>query len=238
MNSGVSNARGIDVCGVSKTFESGAGAVHVLQDVSFSVPAGSLFTLLGASGSGKTTLLNLMGGLELPTSGHVDVFGTRVSALTTEARAKFRREQLGFVFQFYNLLPTLTAAENVKVGLELLGLSRGEVDARAAEALEAVELGGKQQRLPAQLSGGEQQRVAIARALAKRPLLVLADEPTGNLDRATGQAILGMMRALKDSHGTTFVIVTHDPEVGQLSDASFRVDRLSASSERRLKEVS
>jgi putative ABC transport system ATP-binding protein len=214
----------VEVRGLGKQYRSGDESVHILQDVSFSIPHGDFFAIVGVSGSGKTTLLNILSGLDVPTAGDVTVCGNEIAALGPEDRATFRRENLGFVFQFYNLMPTLTAKENVKLGLELLRLSRSEMNDRAAHYLGLVGLRGKEDRFPQQLSGGEQQRVAIARALAKHPLLVLADEPTGSLDRATGRSITAVMREATEWLGTTVVVVTHDEEISTHADGVLRLD--------------
>lgn len=209
--------------GVQKTFVSGEVEYQVLQEVNLTVNKGDFLAILGVSGSGKTTLLNIIGAMDVPTSGRVEVFKQELTRMSEAERTLFRRNHLGFVFQFYNLLPTLTAEENVKIGLELIGLSKEEMQQRSTHYLDAVGLQGKHKKFPSQLSGGEQQRVAIARALAKQPYLVLADEPTGNLDRATGRSVLALMRKLNRESGITFVIVTHDLEISELSDRVYRV---------------
>jgi ABC-type lipoprotein export system ATPase subunit len=209
--------------GLTKLYNNGDRQVAIFEDVSLRIEAGAFFAILGASGSGKTSLLNIMGGLDRPSSGEVEVCGQALGALSEQQRSAFRRDHLGFVFQFFNLLPTLSALENVKVALELSRLSRAVVDSRAYEYLEAVGLGDKAHRRPAQLSGGEQQRVAIARALAKQPELVLLDEPTGNLDRENADAVLDLMQTLNKRLGTTFVVVTHDQEIGAMADATYYV---------------
>jgi putative ABC transport system ATP-binding protein len=190
----------------------------VLEDVSLQIRQGEWVVILGVSGSGKTTLLNLIGALDRPDSGKVIVDGEEISHLNRWERTDFRRRKVGFIFQFYNLIPTLTAQENVETVLELIGI-RGEVlHARARGYLEAVGLHGKEEKFPSQLSGGEQQRVAIARALAKEPSLVLADEPTGNLDERTSNQVIDLMSELKRRTGTTFVIVTHNRKLGEIAD--------------------
>jgi putative ABC transport system ATP-binding protein len=202
-----------------KQYKSGDETVWILDGISFSVRAGQFFAIAGVSGSGKTTLLNIMSGLDVPTSGELLVFGHSITALDNEQRSGFRRDHLGFIFQFYNLMPMLTAEENVKLALELMPLSRAERNERAAHYLELVGLKGKGRRFPNQLSGGEQQRVAIARALAKEPLLILADEPTGSLDRGTGRGIVGLLRHAVETLGTTVVVVTHDAEISAQADS-------------------
>ncbi len=217
------NAPAVRLHGVGKTVPSGAGETRVLANVSLEVHPGELVAILGVSGSGKSTLLHIIGAMDAATEGRVEVFGRDLSRLGETERTRFRRNHLGFVFQFYNLLPMMTAAENVAIGIELLGLSRQEVAQRTQRYLDAVGLGAKAQRYPFQLSGGEQQRVAIARALAKQPLLVLADEPTGNLDRATARAVLALMHELNRESGITFLVVTHDEEVSALADRAYRL---------------
>jgi ABC-type lipoprotein export system ATPase subunit len=214
----------VEVRRLKKQYPSGDELVTIFDNVNFSIKTGEFFAILGFSGSGKTTLLNVIGGLDVPTSGEVRVFGKSVTSMSPDARTKFRRDHLGFVFQFYNLLPALTAIENVKVGMELQDLPRSEIADRAEHYLRAVGLKGKEHRRPAQLSGGEQQRVAIARALAKKPALILADEPTGNLDRGTGRSIMALMRELNSELGTTFVVVTHDTDVSALADNTYNVE--------------
>jgi putative ABC transport system ATP-binding protein len=219
----------VDVRNLHKDFRSGEETLRILDGLNVSVPPGQFFAIAGVSGSGKTTLLNIISGLDVPTSGEVLVFGQAISGLDAEGRSAFRRDHLGFIFQFYNLLPTLTAEENVKLALELLPLSRAERSERAAHFLAVVGLAGKQRRFPGEMSGGEQQRVAIARALAKQPLVILADEPTGNLDRASGRRVVALLREATETAGTTVVIVTHDSEICDQADG---VLDLSAASSR------
>ncbi len=195
---------------LTQSYRSGQGRLTVLQDISFSVDAGEFVALVGPSGSGKTTLLGLLAGLDRPESGTVWLDGTDLGALDEDARAAVRGAKVGFVFQSYHLIPTLTAQENVEVPLEL----RGEPDpTRARELLVRVGLGDRTGHYPAQLSGGEQQRVALARAFSARPRILFADEPTGNLDQRTGAAIIDLMTALNREAGTTLVLVTHDPDL-------------------------
>lgn len=195
---------------LTQSYRSGQGRLTVLQDISFSVDAGEFVALVGPSGSGKTTLLGLLAGLDRPESGSVWLDGTDLGALDEDARAAVRGAKVGFVFQSYHLIPTLTAQENVEVPLEL----RGEPDpTRARELLVRVGLGERTGHYPAQLSGGEQQRVALARAFSARPRILFADEPTGNLDQRTGAAIIDLMTALNREAGTTLVLVTHDPDL-------------------------
>lgn len=199
--------------GVEKAYVRGDVRTEVLRGVGIDVPEGSFSVLVGPSGCGKSTLLNLVGGLDVVDRGELTVAGCALHASTDRQRRAFRRDSTAFIFQFYQLIPTLTASENVEVVLEPLGLSGQQIRERAVEHLSAVGLGERLHRFPAQLSGGEQQRVAIARALAKRPRIVLADEPTGGLDRANSAAIVDLMRAEQQRTGTTFFVVTHDPVV-------------------------
>jgi putative ABC transport system ATP-binding protein len=209
----------VEVRDLHKHYTSGEETVHMLDGLNFTIASGKFFAIAGVSGSGKTTLLNIISGLDVPSSGDVLVFGRAISALDAEQRSAFRRDHLGFIFQFYNLMPMLTAEENVKLALELLPLTRGERNDRAAHFLSLVGLQGKERRLPCQMSGGEQQRVAVARALAKQPLLILADEPTGNLDRSSARGIISLLRDAAEKLGTTVVVVTHDAEICDLADA-------------------
>jgi putative ABC transport system ATP-binding protein len=208
----------VEVRNLHKHYTSGDETVRILDGLNFSIERGQFFAIAGVSGCGKTTLLNIISGLDVPSSGEVLVFGRAISVLDGEGRSAFRRDHLGFIFQFYNLMPMLTAEENVKLALELLPLSRAERNERAAHSLSVVGLKGKEQRLPGEMSGGEQQRVAIARALAKQPLLILADEPTGNLDRSSARGIVGLLREAAERLGTTVVVVTHDAEICDLAD--------------------
>ena len=207
----------VEVRSLHKHYTSGDETVRILDGLSFSIQPGQFFAIAGVSGSGKTTLLNILSGLDVPSSGEVLVGGRAISALDGEGRSAFRRDHLGFIFQFYNLMPMLTAEENVKLALELLPLSRSDRNERAAHYLSLVGLKGKERRFPGELSGGEQQRVAIARALAKQPLLILADEPTGNLDRSSARGIVRLLREATNL-GTTVVVVTHDAEICSLAD--------------------
>jgi putative ABC transport system ATP-binding protein len=203
---------------VSKWYDRGAIRTMVLAEASLMVEAGQFVVVLGPSGSGKTTLLNLIGAMDTASSGSLLVAGVDLGRSSPAARAAFRRDKIGFIFQFYNLFPTLTAAENVEAGLEVLDLGRAEVTRRAREYLDAVGLGDQGRSFPAELSGGQQQRVAIARALAKEPPLVLADEPTGNLDHDTGEQIVRLMRTLNRRTGTAFMVVTHNREMARAAD--------------------
>jgi putative ABC transport system ATP-binding protein len=211
--------------GVFKSYKTGDLVTEVLKGVDLDLARGEFVVIFGPSGCGKTTLLNLIGALDTPSSGSVMVDGQELGRMNRTQLTEFRKERVGFIFQAYNLLPTLTALENVEAALELLPFaSRKEMKARALDYLGKVELEDRADKFPAQLSGGEQQRVAIARALSKQPRLVLADEPTGNLDETTSGRIVESMRRLNSETGTTFAIVSHDP--GLAGEAN-RVVRLS-----------
>ncbi len=203
----------VAVRGVTKVFETGKLKVHALRGLDLEIHEGDFLALVGPSGSGKTTLLNLMGALDKPTSGRVDVLGNDLSKLSKGARAKLRLASLGFVFQAYNLVPVLTAAENVEFVLELQGVGAAARRKRAMEVLSDLGLADLANRRPNELSGGQQQRVAVARAIAAHPKLVLADEPTANLDTENANQLMSLMRELHEEHGVTFVFSTHDPRV-------------------------
>ncbi len=206
----------ISVRGLSMRFTSGGAAVDVLADISLDVPPGQFLAVAGPSGSGKSTLLGLVAGLDQPTAGRITVAGVEITRLGEDALARFRRDTIGYVFQSYHLIPTLTALENVAVPLELAG----EPDAldRAGALLAEVGLAGRAHHYPVQLSGGEQQRVAVARAVCRRPRLLLADEPTGNLDSATGKQIIELLVDLHRNLGSTLVLVTHDGALAAHAD--------------------
>jgi putative ABC transport system ATP-binding protein len=197
---------------VSKQFE-GRKRVTALDDVNVDIPKGERISIIGPSGSGKSTLLNLIGGLDRPTAGHVTLDGQRLDGLSDDGLTAVRRDKIGFIFQFFNLLPSLSCLENVALPLHLRGWPRKKTEARARELLELVKLGARIDHLPDELSGGERQRVAIARALSIYPPILLADEPTGNLDTQTGADILGLMTDLHMQLGSTILIVTHDLNV-------------------------
>jgi putative ABC transport system ATP-binding protein len=228
MESGMANeknALSIRMSGVDKSYRMGEVRVPILEGASLEVRAGRLVVVFGVSGSGKTTLLNLIGALDRPDAGSIQVDGEEISTLTETQRTELRRRKLGFVFQFYNLLPTLTAKENVEASVELLGLKRKEVEDRAVEYLHRVGLADRAEKFPDQLSGGEQQRVAIARALAKQPRLMLADEPTGNLDGETGLQITELFQKMNRSTGATMVVVTHNPQIRSIADEVVSIER-------------
>jgi putative ABC transport system ATP-binding protein len=199
---------------VSKRFE-GKRQVVALDEVSLNVERGEMVSIIGPSGSGKSTLLNLIGGLDRASSGDVRVDGASLAKLSDDELTRVRRDKIGFIFQFFNLLPTLTCIENVGLPLHLRGWARSKVDARARELLTLVQLAHRMEHLPEELSGGERQRVAIARALSVYPPIILADEPTGNLDTHTGVDILNLVRDLHQRLSTTVIIVTHDMKVAE-----------------------
>jgi putative ABC transport system ATP-binding protein len=206
---------------LTKSYAAGTGELVVLRNVSFTLEQGAICSILGPSGSGKTTLLGLAAGLDLPSSGSVLLNGIALAEINEDERARVRNEQVGFVFQNFQLIPTLTALENVTVPMEL----RGDRSARAAALglLQRVGLGDRSGHYPAQLSGGEQQRVALARAFINRPKILFADEPTGNLDAETSQRVIEIMLELNRDAGTALVLVTHDPEVARLTDRTIRL---------------
>jgi putative ABC transport system ATP-binding protein len=204
----------IELDRVSKQFE-GKRRVTALDAVSLSIPGGQMVSIIGPSGSGKSTLLNLVGGLDRPSSGQVRIDGASLSGMSDDELTKVRRDKIGFIFQFFNLLPTLSCLENVGLPLHLRGWTRRKVDERARALLDLVQLGHRLQHLPDELSGGERQRVAIARALSVYPPILLADEPTGNLDSRTGQEILGLIRDLHARLKSTVLVVTHDMTVAE-----------------------
>src|SRR5579871_5470599 len=211
----------ISISNVNLSLGTGAARVHILKDISLRVASGEALGLIGPSGSGKSTLLMVMAGLERPDSGEVVVNGTPFNALDEDALARFRGRRVGIVFQSFHLIPTMTALENVAVPLELAGTS--DAFRRARHELEAVGLGNRATHYPAQLSGGEQQRVALARALAPHPAIVVADEPTGNLDEETGCAIVDLLFALRRERNATLVLVTHDPALAARCDRRIRL---------------
>ena len=204
--------------GVTKQYEVGDAVVYALRDVSLDIQEGQFVVLLGPSGSGKTTLLNMLGGLDVPTRGRIWVGGSEITDMNEASLTMYRRKQVGFIFQFFNLVPSLTAGENVEMVAELTGNKRN-----AIPALRSVGLGDRIGHFPAQLSGGEQQRVAIARALAKGPSILLGDEPTGDLDYETGKMILGLMRRINRSENATIILVTHNAAISRMADRVIRM---------------
>lgn len=214
----------VNLRGVFKSYRMGNLVTEVLKGVDLDLQTGEFAVIFGPSGCGKTTLLNILGALDAPTSGSVVVNGLELSRMSRSQLTEFRRGAIGFVFQSYNLIPTLTARENVEAALDLLPFSsRREMRARALDYLQRVGLGAMGNAFPAQLSGGEQQRVAIARALAKEPQLVLADEPTGNLDEAMGIRVIDLMRELNAATGATFAVVSHNPRIADRADRVVRL---------------
>ena len=208
----------VAVIGVSRTFGSGPSTVHALREVSFDVAPGELVAVVGRSGSGKTTLLNLLGGLDRPDAGSVRVDGTQVTDLDDDGLSRLRRDSISYIFQTFGLIPALSAAENIGVPLRLRRTPVAEREQRVALLLELVGLGGHARQRPAELSGGQQQRVAIARALAGSPRLLVADEPTGQLDAETGLSVMRLLRGILDSEGVTAVVATHDAVLMSLAD--------------------
>ena len=215
----------VEIAGLGKTYHRGATDVPVLVDVNLTIRAGEFVALMGPSGSGKSTLLNLIAGIDRPTTGTLKIAGRDIQGLRERELDRWRNRSIGFVFQFYNLMPVLTALENVELPLTLTEMARDERLARAAAALRIVGLGHRISHRPSELSGGEQQRVAIARALVTDPLLVLADEPTGDLDARSGTEILGIMRLLNRTAGKTFIMVTHDPRAAATADRLVHLDK-------------
>ncbi|HEX6972328.1 MAG TPA: ABC transporter ATP-binding protein [Limnochordia bacterium] len=211
----------MEVEGVSKRVVAGGVTISILEDVSFSVPRGQFLAIVGPSGSGKSTLLGLLAGLDAPSEGRIRVGGVEITRLGENALARLRGRMIGFVFQAYHLISSLTAEENVALPLELAG-ERGAIR-RARELLAAVGLQHRARHYPIQLSGGEQQRVALARAFAARPPLLLADEPTGNLDQATGRSVMELLMSLNREAATTLVLVTHAAELAQAADRVLRL---------------
>ncbi len=208
----------IVVRGLRKSIRNGARTVEILKGLDFAVPRGEFLAIMGSSGSGKSTLLGLLAGLDAPSAGEVLLEGTSISYLAEDRLAQVRGRTIGFVFQSYQLIPTLTALENVLLPFELNADGKGDGLARARGLLESVGLGARMDHYPVQLSGGEQQRVALARAFVLRPPIVLADEPTGNLDTANGAAVLELLLNLNRQEGTTLVLVTHDPVLATYAD--------------------
>ena len=215
----------IEISHVSRLYQRGADEVHALEDVSLEIGAGRFVALMGPSGSGKSTLLNILAGLDRPTRGSVQVAGRRLGELSEDELAHFRAGHMGFVFQFFNLIPVLSARENVELPLLLTRLGKAERKTRAETALRIVGLAPRADHMPAQLSGGEQQRVAIARAVVSDPEIVVGDEPTGDLDAKNAEEVLGLLRTLKQEFGKTVVIVTHDSRAVKYVDEVVHLDK-------------
>ncbi len=209
----MSSTHVIQISDVTKDYRQGTVDVHALRGVDLSIQAGDFMAIWGPSGSGKTTLLNLVGALDIPTSGTIEVEGKDLSTLGRRGRSRMRRDRIGFVFQAYNLMPVLTAYENAEAVLALQGVAESQRRDTVMKLLDDVGLAGMEHRRPDELSGGQQQRVAIARAIASNPAVVLADEPTANVDSATADKLLGIMEKLNQERGITFVFSTHDPRV-------------------------
>jgi putative ABC transport system ATP-binding protein len=206
----------IELRGVSKTVQSGDHPLTILHPLDYSIASGQFVAIVGPSGSGKSTLLGLLAGLDAPSTGQILIDGTDITALGEDRLAKLRGEKIGFVFQFFHLVPSLTAVENISVPMEIVG--RRDAMARARQLIGEVGLADRAHHYPSQLSGGEQQRIAIARALANDPPIVLADEPTGNLDSATGRIVLDLLLNVRRTRAATLVLVTHDAELAALAD--------------------
>jgi putative ABC transport system ATP-binding protein len=215
----------VQIASVEKIFHRGSEDVLVLADLNLTVPTGEFLALMGPSGSGKSTLLNLIGGLDRPTKGTVSIAGERVDQLSDRQLAGWRARHIGFVFQLYNLMPVLTAERNVELPLLLTSLTRAERKKHVATALAMVGLSHRAQHFPRTLSGGEQQRVGIARGIVTDPTLLLCDEPTGDLDRKSGDEILDLLQALNRAHGKTIVMVTHDPHAAARATRTVHLDK-------------
>lgn len=211
--------------GVSRVYQKGKERVEVLHELDLVIPDGDFLTLMGPSGSGKTTLLNLLGGLDKPTAGTVTVGGAELSAMSNSQLSRWRATHVGFIFQFYNLLPVLTARKNVELPLLLTNLSSKERSKRADIALSIVGLSDRAKHYPREMSGGQEQRVAIARAFVSDPTLLLCDEPTGDLDRETADEILKLLQVLNREHGKTIVMVTHDAVAAEYANRTLHVDK-------------
>jgi len=215
----------LKVDNLTKTFNSGAGVVTAVDNISLSVPDSCFASIIGRSGSGKSTLLSLLGALDKPSSGKIEVNGIDITKLSSRDLTNYRCKQIGFIFQSYNLVPNLTALENVTLPMEFAHISKTDRVKRATYLLEQVGLDAtKQKRKPSRLSGGEQQRVAIARALGNSPKLILADEPTGNLDSETGKRIFDLLHQLAKSENTTIIVVTHDLTISGKTDKTFKLE--------------
>jgi putative ABC transport system ATP-binding protein len=215
----------VQVHNVTKVYERGKQKIEVLHGLTLDIPKGDFVALMGPSGSGKTTLLNLIGGLDKPTSGEITVGGKRIDQLGSGQLANWRAHNVGFVFQFYNLMPVLTAEGNVELPLLLTKLSGAQRRKNVSVALEVVGLADRAKHKPRELSGGQEQRVAIARALVSDPQLLVCDEPTGDLDRKTADEILGLLQVLNRDHGKTIVIVTHDPKAAEFARRTLHLEK-------------
>lgn len=226
------NGELVKVENVNKTFRRGTEEIHVLSGMNFTVPTGEFVALMGPSGSGKTTLLNLIGGLDRATSGTVSIAGERIDTMSDRQLAAWRARHVGFVFQFYNLIPVLTSARNVELPLLLTHLSKSQRRQHVETALNIVGLSHRMNHYPRTLSGGEQQRVGIARAIVTDPTLLLCDEPTGDLDRKSGDEILSLLQALNREHGKTIIMVTHDPHASARATRTVYLEKGQLSAEK------
>ena len=215
----------VSIRNLTKTYQRGPERVEVLHGVDLDIPKGDFVALMGPSGSGKTTLLNLIGGLDTPTSGEISIDGERIDALRAGKLAHWRSQNVGFVFQFYNLMPMLSAQRNVELPLLLTHLSGAQRKRNAEIALTLVGLADRKSHKPNELSGGQQQRVAIARAIVSDPTLLICDEPTGDLDRSSAEEILGLLQTLNREHGKTIVMVTHDPKAAEYASHTLHLDK-------------
>ncbi len=211
--------------GVAKDYKRGAETVHVLHQLDLDIPKGDFLALMGPSGSGKSTLLNLIGGIDRPTAGTIEIAGQRTDSMSDGDLGRWRANHVGFVFQMYNLLPVLTAERNVELPLLLTSLSAAERRKRVGAALSLVGLGDRAKHKPRELSGGQEQRVGIARAIVSDPTLLLCDEPTGDLDRKAGDEVLDLLQALNRDHGKTIVMVTHDPHAADRARRTLHLDK-------------
>ncbi len=215
----------VSIRNVTKTYQRGPEKVQVLHGIDLDIPRGDFVALMGPSGSGKTTLLNLIGGLDNPSSGEIDIEGQRIDRMNDGQLAHWRSQHVGFVFQFYNLMPTLTAQKNVELPLLLTKLSAADRRRRAEIALTLVGLADRRSHRPNELSGGQQQRVAIARAIVSDPTFLICDEPTGDLDRHSAEEILNLLQLLNRSHGKTIIMVTHDPKAAEYATHTIHLDK-------------
>lgn len=213
----------IETINLQKHYGAGQLSVHALRDVNVKFGSGEFVVVLGASGSGKTTLLNILGTLDKPSSGSVLIEGKDLASLNEKGVVQLRRRKIGFIFQFYNLMPVLTAFENIELPLIISGVSKKEAQQRAKDLLDAVGLSDRASHRPDELSGGQQQRVAVARALANKPAIILADEPTGDLDSATGEQVMALLLKLSKEQGTTVLAATHDASILKLADRAVRM---------------
>ncbi|HLQ13436.1 MAG TPA: ABC transporter ATP-binding protein [Steroidobacteraceae bacterium] len=215
----------VEVRNVSRVYTRGRQKIEVLHSINLEIGQGDFLALMGPSGSGKTTLLNLIGGLDTPTTGTIAVAGQRIDNLSQSALSRWRASNVGFVFQFYNLMPTLSAQRNVELPLLLTKLGAAQRRQNAAVALRLVNLGDRAGHKPAELSGGQQQRVAIARAIVSDPALLVCDEPTGDLDRQSAEEVLGLLQVLNREHGKTIIVVTHDPKAAEFARQTLHLDK-------------